>query len=94
MLDVSALLRSAQLSNQLSKVKVDVIYPCTEKHVAKHTTPDNYFLLRETPELYKDVHEPYIARSAVLCSLCPLLLTLVFVVQHPCQVAVVGAQPR
>lgn len=38
-------------------VKVDVVYPCTERHVAKYSAQRSMFV-RETVEMYRQVHLP------------------------------------
>ncbi|KAK9824616.1 hypothetical protein WJX72_011745 [[Myrmecia] bisecta] len=41
------------------QITIDIIYPATEKHIAKNST-QHYFMVSETPEQYKEVTLPYI----------------------------------
>ena len=50
----------ASLPPAVCKAKVDVIYPCTEKHIAKYTAPSAFYLIMETPEMYQTIHKPFI----------------------------------
>lgn len=46
----------------LNDVKATVVYPATDKHVEKYSINQKY-LIRECPELYKEVTLPYIQSS-------------------------------
>ncbi|KAH8295354.1 hypothetical protein KR018_010401 [Drosophila ironensis] len=46
----------------LCAVKSTVIYPATEKHIEKYSICQKY-LIRETPELYKQITLPYLNKS-------------------------------
>ena len=48
----------------LGDVKVTVVYPASEKHVAKYTTQDEY-MVTECPLTYKRVTKPYIQTQAL-----------------------------
>jgi len=43
----------------LNEINVDIICPCTDKHIAKYSKQET-FIVRETPELYALVTLPYI----------------------------------
>lgn len=46
--------------SQPADLKINLIYPCTEKHVAKYS-PQKYRLVTETPEIYAKQVRPYMA---------------------------------
>lgn len=50
---------AAHLSPEHSVVTLDVIYPCTQKHISKHTA-QQWQMVEETPELYRRVTLPHI----------------------------------
>ncbi|CAH1783322.1 unnamed protein product [Owenia fusiformis] len=44
---------------EFNEIKTTVIYPATEKHIAKYTGQPVY-MVQETPELYSDITLPYL----------------------------------
>ncbi|KAH9897309.1 scavenger mRNA decapping enzyme [Xylariomycetidae sp. FL2044] len=44
--------------NRFADFKIDLIYPCTEKHIKKHSRQGYRFVI-ETPEIYRDKVRPY-----------------------------------
>ena len=50
----------ADLDPDLTRINAQIIYPATERHVAKYRK-QRFHVLAETPELYRAVVEPYIA---------------------------------
>lgn len=49
-------------SSEFATINVDVIYPCTPKHISKYSQQMSA-LLCETPEMYAAVTEPHIAAT-------------------------------
>lgn len=47
-------------SSEFATINVDVIHPCTAKHISKYSQQTSV-LLCETPEMYAAVTEPHIA---------------------------------
>jgi m7GpppX diphosphatase len=48
-----------QLGAEDSAINVDIIYPCTEKHISKYSAQQT-LMLTETPDVYNAVTLPYI----------------------------------
>jgi m7GpppX diphosphatase len=57
------MVRSVQFEGHLTKedgaINVDIIFPCTEKHISKYNAQQT-LILTETAELYKSVTLPHI----------------------------------
>ncbi|KAK7543167.1 HIT-like domain-containing protein [Phyllosticta citricarpa] len=49
-------------SNQPADLKLNLIYPCTEKHIKKYSQ-QGIRLISETPEIYKNHVRPYIEKQ-------------------------------
>jgi m7GpppX diphosphatase len=48
--------------DQPPDLKINLIYPCTPKHIAKYS-PQRMRYVTETPELYRDKIQPYMRRQ-------------------------------
>ncbi len=46
----------------LPDLKLNLIYPCTEKHIKKYS-PQNVRMVTETPQIYKDHVHPYMQKQ-------------------------------
>lgn len=49
-------------SNQPADLKLNLIYPCTDKHIKKYSQ-QGIRLVTETPEIYRDHVRPYIEKQ-------------------------------
>ncbi|XP_063698404.1 m7GpppX diphosphatase [Culicoides brevitarsis] len=47
---------------EANTIKTTIIYPATAKHISKYTN-QNLFIIRETPELYETLTEPYLSKG-------------------------------
>nr|CCA24557.1 scavenger mRNAdecapping enzyme DcpS putative [Albugo laibachii Nc14] len=50
----------ASVSQEIEPFKVSLIYPATKEHIQKYSEQE-FYIVRETPTLYKAITEPYIA---------------------------------
>src|SRR5579871_5528389 len=49
-------------SSQLSDLKINLIYPCTEKHIKKYSG-QGLRVVTETPQIYRNHVKPYMQRQ-------------------------------